>query len=67
MAPTPPNPQDDLAPHWNWGRALPAPGRMGVDFETRVDFRRLQRYRLARARDDPAQLRVRLATAVRRQ
>ena len=51
MAPTRPNPQDDLAPHWNWGRALPAPGRMGVDFETRVDFRRLQRYRLARAQE----------------
>ena len=26
-------------------------GCMGVDFETRVDFRRLQRYRLARARE----------------
>ncbi|WP_137391000.1 M24 family metallopeptidase [Rhodoligotrophos defluvii] len=36
--------------HWNWGRAIPAPGHMGVDFETRVDFRRLQAYRLARAR-----------------
>jgi Xaa-Pro dipeptidase len=43
-------PADDLAPGWNWQRALPAPGRMAVDFETRVDFRRLQRYRLARAR-----------------
>jgi len=41
---------EHLEPHWNWQRALPAPGRMGVDFETRVDFRRLQRYRLARAR-----------------
>ena len=40
----------DTDPHWNWQRELPAPGRMGVDFETRVDFRRLQRYRLARAR-----------------
>jgi Xaa-Pro dipeptidase len=40
---------DHLDPRWNWQRALPAPGRMGVDFETRVDFRRLQRYRLARA------------------
>ena len=27
-----------------------APGHMGVDFEGRVDFRRLRRYRLARAR-----------------
>jgi Xaa-Pro aminopeptidase len=39
-----------LEPHWNWDRAIPAPGHMNVDFETRVDFRRLQRYRLARAR-----------------
>ena len=29
---------------------LPAPGRMAVDFETRVDFDRLRAYRLARAR-----------------
>ena len=36
--------------HWNWNRAIPQPGHMGVDFEGRVDFPRLQRYRLARAR-----------------
>ncbi len=41
---------DALAPHWNWGRQIPAPGHTNVDFENRVDFRRLQRYRLARAR-----------------
>ncbi|NKQ54301.1 aminopeptidase P family protein [Amycolatopsis sp. K13G38] len=29
---------------------LPAPGRMGVDYETRVDFARLRDYRLKRAR-----------------
>ncbi|HUZ19119.1 MAG TPA: M24 family metallopeptidase [Acidimicrobiales bacterium] len=29
---------------------LPAPGRMAVDFEARVDFARLRAYRLARAR-----------------
>ncbi|MGH9088071.1 MAG: M24 family metallopeptidase [Acidimicrobiales bacterium] len=29
----------------------PAPGAMGVDFEERVDFRRLQEYRLRRARE----------------
>ncbi len=29
---------------------VPAPGHMGVDFETRVDFDRLRRYRLRRAR-----------------
>jgi Xaa-Pro dipeptidase len=40
-----------LKPNWNWDRAIPAPGHTNVDFETRVDFRRLQRYRLARARE----------------
>ena len=42
---------EDADHNWNWERAIPAPGKMGVDFETRVDFRRLQRYRLARAQD----------------
>jgi Xaa-Pro aminopeptidase len=32
------------------GRIPASPGRMGVDFEERVDFDRLRRYRLARAR-----------------
>ena len=32
------------------GRPLAAPGHGGVDFEQRVDFDRLRRYRLARAR-----------------
>jgi Xaa-Pro dipeptidase len=32
------------------GRVPPSPGRMAVDFEQRVDFDRLRRYRLARAR-----------------
>lgn len=36
--------------HWAWSRAIPAPGHMAVDFEGRVDFRRLQAYRIARAR-----------------
>lgn len=39
-----------LLTHWNWKRAIPAPGHTNVDFETRVDFRRLHRYRLARAK-----------------
>jgi Xaa-Pro aminopeptidase len=34
----------------NTGPLVPAPGRMGVDFEQRVDFGRLRDYRLARAR-----------------
>ena len=41
---------EDIDPRYNWGRALPALGTMGVDFEERVDYRRLHRYRLARAR-----------------
>ena len=41
---------EDINPRYNWGRALPAFGTMGVDFEERVDYRRLHRYRLARAR-----------------
>ncbi len=31
-------------------RPIPAPGTMGVDFEARVDFDRLRKYRLGRAR-----------------
>ena len=41
---------DPLDPHWRWNRAIPAPGHMGVDFEGRVDFRRLNAYRVARIR-----------------
>ncbi|HET7154452.1 MAG TPA: Xaa-Pro peptidase family protein [Hyphomicrobiaceae bacterium] len=40
----------DLDPKWRWDRALQAPGHTNVDFETRVDFRRLHRYRLQRAK-----------------
>src|SRR5437764_12913675 len=42
---------EDINPRFNWGRALPALGTMGVDFEERVDYRRLHRYRLARVRE----------------
>jgi Xaa-Pro aminopeptidase len=41
---------DDINPRHNWGRHLPALGIMGVDFEERVDYRRLHRYRLARVK-----------------
>ena len=41
---------EDFDPHWKWDRAIPSPGHSGVDFERRVDFDRLRRYRLARAR-----------------
>ena len=41
---------DDIDPHHNWSRPLQAPGHTQVDFEERVDFRRLHDYRLARTR-----------------
>src|SRR6201981_747235 len=41
---------DDINPRYNWGRALPALGTMGVDFEERVDYRRLHRSRLSRVK-----------------
>src|SRR5215470_12963856 len=37
-------------PQHRWDRAIQAPGHMQVDFEERVDFRRLNAYRLARVR-----------------
>jgi Xaa-Pro dipeptidase len=41
---------DDLDPQYRWDRHLPAWGTMGVDFESRVEFDRLRRYRIARAK-----------------
>ena len=41
---------DDMATHWNWQRPIGSPGRMNVDFEERVNFDRLRRYRVARTR-----------------
>src|SRR5437867_3940743 len=41
---------DTIDPRQRWDRPLQAPGHMPVDFEERVDFRRLQGYRLARVR-----------------
>src|SRR5216110_1926330 len=41
---------DDIDPHHDWKRPLQAPGHMQVDFEERLDFRRLHDYRLARTR-----------------
>jgi Xaa-Pro dipeptidase len=41
---------DDVDPHHRWDRPLQAPGHTQVDFEERVDFRRLHDYRLARTR-----------------
>jgi Xaa-Pro aminopeptidase len=41
---------DHIDPHYDWDRAIPAPGHTGVDFEERVNFRRLHDYRLGRSR-----------------
>ena len=41
---------DDINPHHNWKRPLHAPGHTQVDFEERINFRRLHEYRLARVR-----------------
>src|SRR2546428_13351242 len=41
---------DDVDPGHRWDRPLQAPGHTQVDFEERVDFRRLHAYRLGRAR-----------------
>ena len=42
---------DPADPKHQWERPLQAPGRMQVDFEERIDFRRLHEYRLARTRN----------------
>ncbi|MGH8686854.1 MAG: M24 family metallopeptidase [Burkholderiales bacterium] len=41
---------DDIDPQHDWKRPLQAPGHTQVDFEERVNFRRLHDYRLARTR-----------------
>src|SRR5499426_576086 len=41
---------EPVDPRHRWDRPLQAPGHMQVDFEERVDFRRLHAYRLGRAR-----------------
>jgi Xaa-Pro dipeptidase len=46
--------QQHLDPMHRWDRPLQAPGRMQVDFEERVDFRRLHNYRLARTKQSLA-------------
>jgi Xaa-Pro aminopeptidase len=41
---------EKLKPGFDWSRPIAAPGHSSVDFEERVDFRRLHDYRLGRAR-----------------
>jgi Xaa-Pro dipeptidase len=45
---------EDIDPHHDWSRPLMALGSMAVDFEQRVDFRRLHTYRLGRTRQSLA-------------
>ncbi len=42
---------DDIDPHHQWKRPLQAPGHTQVDFEERVNFRRLHNYRVGRVRE----------------
>ncbi len=37
-------------PEWRWDRPIQSPGISGVDFENRVDFKRLRNYRFKRLR-----------------
>ena len=41
---------DAIDPKHRWDRPIQAPGHTQVDFEERVDFRRLHEYRLGRTR-----------------
>ena len=41
---------DDVDAHFKWDRPIGAPGHTQVDFEERINFRRLHDYRLARTR-----------------
>ena len=43
--------EDDIDPRHQWKRPLQAPGHTQVDFEERVNFRRLHGYRVARVRE----------------
>jgi Xaa-Pro dipeptidase len=42
---------EDANQNWSWDRPLASPGFKQVDFETRVDFQRLRKYRLSRSRN----------------
>ena len=42
---------EDANQNWQWDRALASPGVKQVDFETRVDFQRLRKYRLSRTKN----------------
>jgi len=50
LTPKPATAEAAVDPRHRWDRPLQAPGHMQVDFEERVDFRRLHAYRLGRVR-----------------
>ena len=58
---------EDINPRYNWGRALPALGTMGVDFEERVDYRRLHKLPARPRPPGAGELQPRRAAGVRRQ
>ena len=59
---------DDINPRHNWGRALPALGIMGVDFEERVDYRRMHQLpAVARVKHGTGEIRSGCAAPLRRQ
>ena len=41
---------NDINPNHDWGKPVMAPGHMTVDYEERVNFNRLHKYRLGRAK-----------------
>ena len=49
---------EDVDPRYDWKRPIMALGPNAVDFEERIDFRRLHRYRLGRARQALAKSRL---------
>ena len=42
---------EDINPNYNWHRRVPSHGTMNVDYEERINFRRLHNYRLGRAKE----------------
>ena len=41
---------EDINPNYNWHRRVPSHGRTNVEYEGRITFPRLHKYRLGRAR-----------------
>tara|TARA_B100001057_G_scaffold499467_1_gene610248 strand:+ start:1329 stop:2618 length:1290 start_codon:yes stop_codon:yes gene_type:complete len=41
---------EDINPNYNWHRRVPSHGKMNVDYEERINFQRLHKYRIGRAK-----------------